>query len=75
MKTITKNQYLQLVGLMTLGRKHNEMCREIEKAACEITGEDVAGHTVDMMYGDRELDEGLKLLGVQVAESADNGGC
>lgn len=66
MKKISHSQYLQLVGLQVLAEKHNRMMHDIEACACEITGEDQAGHTADILYGSRELDEGLKLMGIEV---------
>jgi len=38
MTTITRTQYLQLLGLMTLAKMHNDKLRDIEIAACAITG-------------------------------------
>lgn len=66
MKTITHNQYLQLVGLMTVCEKYNAMCTATLKAAAEIIGEDEHGHTSDILFGSRPLDEGLKLMGIDV---------
>lgn len=67
MKTITYNQYLQLIGLREIVRQHWKMCDLANKAASEITGEDEMGHTNDIMFDSRELDEGLKLMEIEIA--------
>lgn len=66
MKTITQNQYLQLVGLIAICQKYWSMCSAAQKAAAEITGTDEHGHISDVLFGDRPLDEGLKLMGIEV---------
>jgi hypothetical protein len=67
MKTITHNQYLQLVGLLAITTKHYAMIKQFEEAFVDITGEeDTAGHSMDILCGCRDLDEGLKLLHVTV---------
>lgn len=50
-KTITKNQYHALVGLMVLAERYNRAIVEIELAAREITGDEEHGHTSDEVYG------------------------
>lgn len=67
-RTITKAQYLQLVGLNTLAAKYDNLMRELNKAAEEITQEkhDCGGHTMDIIYQSRELDEGLEIMGITV---------
>ncbi len=37
---ISKEEYLQLIGLLTLARQHKKMVDDLEKAMKEITGED-----------------------------------
>lgn len=72
MPTITRTQYLQLLGLMTLAKTHNDRLRDIEVAACAITGvvpgeyAGNASHTSDMVYGSRELDDGLRCMKIEV---------
>lgn len=70
MKTITRNQYLQLVGLITLGKHHRTLLESIEKAAREITGESEEGgsHSDDMIWADRGIDDGLRILEIEVIE-------
>jgi len=66
---ITKSQYMQLIGLKTVADSLLKQLENVEKAAMEITGEDDSlGHTSDMIYGSRELDEMLKLLKIEVEE-------
>lgn len=66
MKSITHNQYLQLIGLKTVCEKHNAMCTATLEAAAEITGEDMHGHMSDILFGGRPLDEGLRLMEIEV---------
>jgi hypothetical protein len=69
---ITRAQYLQLVGLLTLAQRHYVTLREIERAACEITGEEFneGGHTGDEIYtdGPPDADDLLRRLGIAVRE-------
>lgn len=75
MKTITKNQYHQFVGLIALAERHNKAIEDIKAAACAITGEVVEdyGHTNDTVYGSRTADECLKLMGIKVRSSKQRG--
>lgn len=63
MKTITKSQELQLIGLFTLADHHNEALKDIERAACEITGQEPASgsHTSDAVYGGADYGSGEML--------------
>lgn len=72
MKTITHSQYLQLLGLMTLAKQYNAMLEQLLIAAATITQEkDVhTGHVSDMVYGSRELDDGLNCLEITVLPPA-----
>jgi hypothetical protein len=70
---ITRAEYLQLLGLLTLAERHNKSLEEIRAAAAEITGERDShgapsdnGHTADAVYGSRDLDELLRLLNIAV---------
>ncbi|MBW3624083.1 MAG: hypothetical protein KY468_11805 [Armatimonadetes bacterium] len=77
MKTISRNEYLQLVGLQTLAANHNRQLREIEKAAYAITGEGdlsedyLGGHTSDAMYDTDNIsvDDLLRRLEITVEET------
>ena len=70
MKTkITKNERLQLIGLLTLAAFHMKAVEDIEKAALEITGEeDDCGHTVDALFDPsrRDADQLLERLNIKV---------
>lgn len=64
---ITKQQYVLLLGLRAVADSLLQQLESVEKAAIEITGEDDSlGHTSDMIYGSREVDEMLKLLKIEV---------
>jgi hypothetical protein len=66
-KTITKNERLQLVGLLALATKHNAFIGALKDAAYEITGEeDDCGHTSDAIYSDYSADELLRKLEIKV---------
>jgi hypothetical protein len=69
-KTITREQYLQLLGLRTLATRHYASIKEIEEAARAITGDDDCGHTDDILSGFRGLDEGLLLLDISVVDAS-----
>ncbi len=68
MKTITKEQYYQLIGVVVLAKSYLDKINDLEKAALNITQEvyDIGGHTSDIVWGSRDLDEGLKIMGVKV---------
>jgi hypothetical protein len=66
-RLITRDQYMQLVGIVAASTEQQKILKSLELAACAITGEDDnAGHTTDILWGSRELDEGLEILGVGV---------
>lgn len=68
---ISRDEYLQLWGLLALAKHHEEALTEIERAACAITGEEIQmGHTSDHVYGasgDWSADRLLEVLGITVA--------
>ena len=67
--SITKNEYLQLVGLQTLSESYLEKLDDLEKTAYEITGElDKYSYTTDMIFNDRDIDDVLKQLGIEVKD-------
>jgi hypothetical protein len=69
-KTITKQQYLQLAGLLTLAERYNGELEEIKHAAMEITGDaDEYGHTSDAVFGERAIVDLLRLLKITVEET------
>ncbi len=65
--TITRSQYLQLLGLQTLAAHHIRTMDGLAAAAIAITREGVdMGHTYDLVWGNRNLDEALGLMGITV---------
>jgi hypothetical protein len=70
-KTITREQYLQLLGLKVLADKHNEALHDILSSAATITGEAEplgGGHTDEMVWSDLDVDTTLNGLGIEVEE-------
>jgi len=76
-KTITHDDYLRLVGLLTLARDHNRMLKEIERSAARITGEtdehsdDYFGITSDAVVCDYTASDLLGRLGITVEAPAE----
>lgn len=69
-KTITKSEYLQLIGLLKVAEGYNAMLRSVAEAVRLITGEeDDLGHSSDAVYSDSSADELLKKLGITVEET------
>jgi hypothetical protein len=68
MKTITKNQYYQLVGLAAISKRQYDLLDQVMEAALEITGEDRDnGHTSDFVYsGDHDVKDLLERLSITV---------
>jgi hypothetical protein len=74
MKTeITKEEYLQLVGLLTLARQHKKMVDEIEEAMKQVIGEEADyGHCGDAIWendGTYTANDLLKKLKIKVNAS------
>jgi hypothetical protein len=71
-KTISQDDYLRLVGLLTLAEDHRKAIEAIERSACAITGETPSGaggtHTGDTVWGGYHysVDELLRLLDITV---------
>jgi hypothetical protein len=68
--TISRAEYLQLVGLLTLAEQHNERLQEIDLAVGELLEVDRSGHIGDEVYGGQgtaSADRMLKNLGIAVA--------
>lgn len=76
-KTITRDDYLRLVGLLTLARDHNRVLRDIEHSVAGLVGaEDDSsggssyyGHASDAVYSDYTADEMLGRLEITVEEA------
>lgn len=58
MKTqITREEYWQLFGLMTLAHRYNRLLEEIERTASGIVGESLPnGHIADQVYSNEPAD-------------------
>lgn len=64
---ITRSEYLQLVGLLTLAKENNKRQADIIAAVIAITGEtDDMGHGNDAVYSDYSADELLGKLKISV---------
>jgi hypothetical protein len=64
-KTITYDDYLRLIGLLTLAADHRRMLDAIEHSALRITGEEPNGHTSDCVWGqDYSAQRLLELLDI-----------
>jgi len=65
-KTITNNQRLELLGLLTLARKHREIVDQCDEAMAEIAGVEVGGLLSDAIYEPVDLDTTLARMGIEV---------
>lgn len=75
MKTITKTQYYQLLGLIFLANRAIKEIDNIVSAALEITGEkddkgrpETLGHTNDVIWHARKLDDALDIMKIKVGK-------
>lgn len=75
MKSISKNDYMALVGLREIAKRYLDILDFINASAQKITNEldqdgnpEDMGHTSDYIYGSRELDDLLRLLKISVNE-------
>jgi hypothetical protein len=65
--SITKSEYLQLIGLLVLAKGHNDNLKELAKAIREITGESHdQGHSTDAAYCDYSADDLLQKLEIPI---------
>lgn len=78
MKTITSEQKLQLIGLLTLAREHNQKLTDITRAVAEIVDETAGDYASDAVYGSEiganvnlEVDVFLDRVGVRVDHNLD----
>lgn len=73
-KTITRSQYLQLLGLKTLAEQHNRKLEDIIQAVADIVdgrGEkgDIDGNVDDMVYSSViGVDDLLQKLEISIAD-------
>lgn len=67
-ETITPEQRMQIIGLLTVARDLLHRMDDVERAACAITGEEPGGHTGDAMWGERtDVDDLLGRLSIKCA--------
>jgi hypothetical protein len=73
MRTITRPEYLQLIGLLALAQRHNAMLNEIAEAIRAITDErdrdgapNYSGHSFDAVWSDYSADDLLRKLDISV---------
>ena len=65
--TITQNEYLQIVGLMTLARNHQKIVDDCNDAMSEIVGDDEKYSLLtDAMYDSTDVDTALKNMNITV---------
>ena len=71
--TITYDDYLRLLGLLTLAKDYNAKLDDILRAAEVITGEkpEFGGHTSDAVYGETSMSDLLKRLNITVEGDPD----
>lgn len=70
-KIISYDDYLRLVGLLTLAADHRKAMADIHRSACAITGEEpyAGGHTDDAIWGDTyDLRRLLEVLDIDVQQ-------
>lgn len=74
-RVISKSQYYQLMGIRALAEKYLSLLNDVSNLAVEIVGEidsegkkEEYGHANDFVYGSRELDSLLEVLGLVVEE-------
>jgi hypothetical protein len=68
--SITRTEYLQLLGLLTVAKRHTAMLRELIPAVREILGQqEDRGHADDAVWGDYSIEELLEKMEVTVEPS------
>jgi len=65
-KLITNNQRLELLGLLTLARKHREIVDQCDEAMAEIAGVEVGEHLTDAIYDNIDLATALARMDIEV---------
>lgn len=70
-KSISREDFYKLNGLLALAKNHNAALEAIKRAACEITGESAEdyGHTTDAIYEGYSAEELLRKVGMEIAEN------
>lgn len=70
---INRNQYFQVIGLLSLARHHKKFCDECEEALRRIVEPDAkeySGHSGDAIWSEYEADELLQRCKITVVEEA-----
>jgi len=68
---ITRAEYQQLVGLLTLAKHYNDLLSDIHDAVREITKEqDDMGHSSDAVFSNYDADTLLRKLQIKVEKNA-----
>ncbi len=72
MKTISHDDYLKLVGLLTLAADHRKQIDAIEHAALALLGEELGGHVSDEIWVGQHgsAQRLLEVLGIRVEQPA-----
>ena len=70
-KTITRNEYLQLLGLFVLGKEHSDRIKDIDRSAArilevELEYNNYSGYVGDELYGDCNVDNMLRKMEISV---------
>lgn len=67
-QVISYDEYLRLVGLLTLATDHYEAMLDIQRSALKITGEsEPIGYTADAVWNAETAEQLLEKLGIAVA--------
>lgn len=61
---LKRNEYLQLAGLLSLAKPHNDALEDIRRSVGKLVGDenDDAGHVSDAVYAHFNADELLRKL-------------
>jgi hypothetical protein len=68
-RTITQAEKLQLLGLVTLGRRHNKIASQVSDAITEIIGTDDSQVHDATWEQDADFEEALKNSGIEVEDA------
>lgn len=68
--TLTRTEYLEVTGVLTLAAYHLRFLEECEKGLVEILGGDGGGHVGDAIFSKYTTDELLGKLNITVEKGA-----
>lgn len=68
-QVISHDDYVRLVGLLTLATGYRQQLEAVERSACALVGEELGGHISDVVWGGHAISVAhlLDLLGLAVA--------